>query len=135
MKRRELLLLGAALSAARPLRAQQKTVPVIGFLGSTSPGPEEPFLAAFSLGLSETGYVEGKNVVIEYRWAAGEYDRLPALAGDLVARNVDVIATFGGVAAAQAAKSATPTTPIVFETGVDPLRKDWSRVSPGPAAT
>jgi len=107
----------------RPVRAQQKRMPVIGYLGSTSLDPEAPFLASFRHGLSETGYVEGQNVVIEYRWAEGKYDRLPALAADLVGRNVDVIVTFGGVAAAQAAKSVTSTTPIVFETGVDPVEK------------
>ena len=133
MTRRELvLLLGGAMTTARPLRAQEKPLPVIGFLGSTSPGPEAPFLATFRQGLSETGYVEGQNVAIEYRWAEGEYDRLPALAADLVSRNVDVVATFGGVAAAHAAKSATSTIPIVFETGVDPVEKGLVASFPRP---
>ena len=80
MRRRELmLLLGGMMTAARALRAQQKTMPVIGFLSSSSPGPTAPYMAAFRQGLSETGYVEGQNVAIEYRWAEGHYDRLPAL--------------------------------------------------------
>jgi len=115
MRRRELmLLLGGMMTAARALRAQQKTMPVIGFLSSSSPGPTAPYMAAFRQGLSETGYVEGQNVAIEYRWAEGRYDRLPALAADLVGRNVDLIATGGGTSSAFAAKSATSTIPIVF---------------------
>ena len=121
MRRRELmLLLGGAMLAARALRAQQKAMPVIGFLSGTSPGPAAPFVAAFHQGLSETGYVEGQNLAIEYRWAEGRYDRLPALAADLVGRKVDVIVTSGGDRSALAAKSATSTIPIVF-TGGDPV--------------
>ncbi len=113
MNRRELLLLlGSAMAAASPLRAQQKAMPVIGFLGTTSLDPNAPFMAAFRQGLGETGYVEGQNLAIEYRWAEGRYDRLPALAADLVARKVDLIATQGGVSAG-AAKNATSTIPIV----------------------
>jgi putative ABC transport system substrate-binding protein len=93
MRRRELMLLpGGAMAAARGLRAEQKATPVIGFLSSTSAGLG---LAPFHKRLSETGYVEGQNLAIEYRWAEGSYDRLPALAGDLVRRKVDVIATVG----------------------------------------
>jgi putative ABC transport system substrate-binding protein len=121
MKRRELmLLLGGALTAARALRAQQKAMPVLGILGISSPGPFAPFVAAFRQGLSETGHVEGQNVAIEYRWAEGHYDRLPALATDLVGGKVDVIAALGGPPAARAAKSATSTIPIVFGSG-DPV--------------
>ncbi len=121
MRRRELiLLLGGAMAAARPLRAQQKSMPVIGYLISGSPGPTAPSLAAFRQGLSATSYVEGQNVAIEYRWAEGRYDRLPALAADLVGRKVDVITT-GAIPATRAAKSATSTIPIVFLTGTDPV--------------
>ena len=121
MNRRELvLMLGVGMTAARALRAQQKAMPVIGFLGSASPGRNAPLATAFHQGLSQTGYVEGQNLAIEYRWAEGHYDRLPALAADLVARKVDLIAAFGGIPAALAAKSATSTIPIVFSVG-DPV--------------
>jgi putative ABC transport system substrate-binding protein len=115
MNRRELMLpLGSAMTAARALGAQQKAMPVIGVLGGGSPQTFAPFVAAFRQGLSETGYVEVQNVTIEYRWAEGRYDRLPALAADLVGRKVDVIAATGGHPSALAAKSATSTIPIVF---------------------
>jgi putative tryptophan/tyrosine transport system substrate-binding protein len=122
MKRREfLLLLACALTAAPALRAQQKAMPVIGFLGAAAPDPFAPFVAAFHRGLNETGYVDGQNLAIGYRWAEGHYDRLPALAADLVGRNVDVIATSGGPPPALAAKSVTSTVPIVFVSGDDPV--------------
>src|SRR5882724_6031887 len=106
MNRRELiLLLAGALTATRALRAQQKAMPVIGFLGSTSPGPSAD-VTAFHRGLSEIGYVDGQNVAIEYRWAEGSYDRLPALAAEFASRKVDVIAAQGTVSA-RAAKGAT----------------------------
>src|SRR5438128_3598019 len=107
MNRRELmLLLSGAMTAPRAVGAQQKAMPVIGVPGVASP-PSEASMAAFRKGLSETGYIDGQNVAIEYRWAEGRYDRLPALAADLVGRKVDVIATTGGGVSAQAAKSAT----------------------------
>ena len=124
MKRRELLLLlGGALMTARGLRAQQKAMPVVDNLNSGSPGPYASFLAAFHHGLGETGYVEGQNVAVEYRWAEGSYDRLPALAADLVRRQVEVIAA-EALPAARAAKNATTTIPIVFEVGSDPVEFD-----------
>jgi putative ABC transport system substrate-binding protein len=116
-----MLLLGSAMTAARALRAQQKGTPVIGYLGSESPGPFAPFVDAFRHGLSETGYIEGQNLAIEYRWAEGRYDRLPALAADLVSRNVDLIVAFG-IPSALAAKSAASTIPIVFSVG-DPIER------------
>ena|SRR5260370_844907 len=119
MRRRELMMLvGGAMTAARALRAQQKAMPVIGYLGSTSPGP---YLALYRYALSEMGYVDGQNVAIEYRWAEGRTDRLPALAADLVDRKVDLIAAFGGIESARAAKNATSTIPIVFLIGTDPV--------------
>ena len=118
MNRRKLMLLlsGAVGALSRTLRAQQKAMPVIGFLGSASPSH---ILAAFHQGLGETGYVDGQNLAFEYRWAEGRYDRLPALAADLVLRKVDLIAA-DGIPAALAAKTATSTIPIVFAVG-DPV--------------
>ncbi len=123
MKRRELMLLLGAAATAWPRigRAQQKAMPVIGFLSSRSPGPYAPFVAAFRQGLVETGYIEGQNVAIEYRWAEGSYDRLPALAADLVGRQVDAIVASGGVPSILAAKHATSTVPIVFLNAADPV--------------
>jgi putative ABC transport system substrate-binding protein len=122
MRRRELLLLlGGAMAVAPALRAKQKPMPVIGLLGLASPGPFAPFVAAFHRRLNETGYVEGQNLAIEYRWAEGHYDRLPALAADLVGSKVDMVATSGGLASALAAKSLTSTIPIVFISVSDPV--------------
>src|SRR5882724_10780613 len=121
MRRRDLiLLLGGAMTAAHSLGAQQKPMPVIGYLALASPGPSAPLVAAFHRGLSETGYVEGQNLAIEYRSAEGRDDRLPVLAADLVRRKVDLIVTTS-IPSALAAKSATLTIPIVFEIGVDPV--------------
>src|SRR5438876_689288 len=123
MRRRELMvLLGGALIGSPAARAQQKAMPVIGWLSGPSPGPYAPFAAAFRQELSDAGYVEGQNVAIDYRWANGECDRLAALATDLVRRKVDVIAALS-LPAALAAKSATSTIPIVFVTGADPVAK------------
>ena len=124
MTRRELLLLAAGtMTVSSGLRAEQKAMPVIGFLASASPGPNASYVAAFGQGLSQTGWVEGQNVAIEYRWAEGQYDRLPALAADLVSRNVDVITTNGGDSSALAAKEATSSIPIVFLAGSDPVER------------
>ena len=122
MKRRELmLLLGGAMTAAPALRAQQKAMPVIGFLSGAGSDGYTPFVAAFRQGLSEAGFVEGQNVAIEYRWADGRYERLPALAAEFVSNKVDVIGASGGPASARAAKNATSTIPIVFTSGGDPI--------------
>jgi putative tryptophan/tyrosine transport system substrate-binding protein len=121
MNRRELMLMaGGALALPRALRAQQRVMPVIGYLHFASHDSKSQFLDALRQGLSETGYVEGQNVAIEYRWAEGNYDRLSSLAADLVGRKVDVIVAVSGPSA-HAAKSASSAIPIVFMTGGDPV--------------
>jgi putative ABC transport system substrate-binding protein len=123
MKRRAFIaLLGLAAASPRAVRAQQPTQPVVGLLGAGSPQSDAFRVAAIRQGLTEAGYVEGRNVAFEYRWAENHNERLPALAAELVGREVSVIVAIGGITSAVAAKSATAKTPIVFEMGGDPIK-------------
>ena len=124
MKRRAFIAaLGGTASWPLVARAQQAAMPVIGFLSSRSAGDFVSAVAAFRAGLAETGYVEGRNVAIEFRWAEGQFDRLPALAEELVRRPVAVLASVGGYQTPRAAQAATSTIPIVFGIGEDPVQR------------
>ena len=124
MRRREFITLlgGAAVVWPVGARAQQKGVPLIGFLNTQSAGSFSHLVAGFPQGLREAGFIEGQNIQIEYRWAEGRYERLPELANDLVHRGIAVLVTTGGEPAALAAKGTTQTIPIVFLIGGDPVR-------------
>src|SRR5450631_289834 len=123
MRRRELItLLGGAATVWPFVTIAQPAMPIIGFLSSRSPADTTALVAAFRKGLGETGYVESQNIAVEYRWADGQYDRLPALVADLVQRGVALLVTTGGEPSALAAKAATSTIPIAFTTGGDPVK-------------
>jgi putative ABC transport system substrate-binding protein len=123
MRRRDFIsIVGGAVACPLASAAQQPAMPVIGFLSSLSPDGQAPMTRGYLQGLAETGFVEGRNVTIEYRWASGQYDQLPAMVADVISRHVSVIDAVAGSAPGLAAKAATTTIPIVFQTGSDPVR-------------
>lgn len=122
MRRREFITTGlAVIAAARPLKVEARTIPLLGFLNSASPDAFAAYLVAFHQGLDDEGYVEGRNLAIEYRWAQGQYGRLPQLAAELIARRPTLIVATGGSTTAEAVKALTSTVPVVFLTGGDPV--------------
>jgi putative tryptophan/tyrosine transport system substrate-binding protein len=135
LKRREFITLlgGAALAWPLTARAQRPSIPIVGFLNSQSPGPFSHMVGGFRESLAEAGFIEGQNIAIEYRWAEGQYDRLPALANDLVGRGLAVLVATGGEPSALAAMAATATIPIVFSIGGDPVKRVLSQALPAPA--
>ena len=136
IERREFIaLLGGAAAWPLAAHAQQPTMPVVGYLDAASASERAYIVAAFRQGLADAGYVEGQNVAIEYRWAEGDYRRLPEMAADLVRRHVSLIVTPGAAAGAQAAKNATSAIPIVFAVGQDPVKLGLVRALRGQAAT
>jgi putative ABC transport system substrate-binding protein len=125
MRRREFIALAGGFGATglfSPL-AQAQRMPVVGFLNTASPAPTAPLLAVFTKALSDAGFIDGKNIVIEYRWAQGQYERLEALAADIVRHNPSVIAATGGTVAAKAVKAVTSTIPVLFIAGFDPVKE------------
>ena len=135
LRRREFIAaLGGAAAWPVTMRAQQPAIPIIGFLGARSASADANYIEAFRQGLSENGFIAGRNVQIEFRWANNLADPLPALAAELVRRRVNLIVCAGGDAAPLAAKAATATIPIVFSTGGDPVKSGLSPVSIARAA-